>query len=355
MKIAILSSVNIKHMSLISLYTSLIDLSKHELDVIYVDKFDIDENIKNTKLFRYRIDINPNWGKIRKIKKYLNYRKYAKNILNDTDYDLVIVWGTYTAYLFNDILLKKYKGKYIINVRDYFYDDIIPISLLMNKLVKNSIYTVLSSDGFLEFLPKSNKYKVVHSKNEQIIINSETRRDIKDTFPININFIGNIRFYEINQRIIDLFKNDERIILNYIGTGGDILKKYVIENRILNVKFVDGFNIEETSKYLNNTDVLLNVYGNNSKSLDTALSIRLYYALFLKIPIIVSEGTYTGKIAKETGLGYELNFMDYDKEAFIEWYSNLNYEKISSKIKYHINIIEKQNAEFEKVLKRILS
>ncbi|QIH77981.1 capsular biosynthesis protein [Macrococcoides canis] len=355
MKIAILSSVNVKHMSLISLYTSLIDLSKHELDVIYVDKFDIDEDIKNTKIFKYRIDINPNWGKLLKIKKYLNYRKYAKNILTNTDYDLVIVWGTYTAYLFNDILLKKYKGKYIINVRDYFYDDIIPIKFIINKLVKNSIFTVLSSDGFLEFLPASNKYKVVHSKNEQIIINSEIRTNIKDTFPININFIGNIRFYDINQKIIELFKNDERVVLNYIGTGGETLKKFVTENRISNVKFVDGFNIEETSKYLNNTDVLLNAYGNNSKSLDTALSIRLYYALFLKIPIIVSKETYTGKIAKETGLGYELNFMDYDKESFIEWYRNLDYEKISSKISDQIDIIEKQNEEFEEVMKRILS
>ena len=59
MKIAILGATNIKHMSLISHYLDNIDMSKNQVDIIYTDKYDIDEKVDGiTNYYKYSVDIN---------------------------------------------------------------------------------------------------------------------------------------------------------------------------------------------------------------------------------------------------------------------------------------------------------
>ncbi|PNZ75064.1 capsular biosynthesis protein, partial [Macrococcoides caseolyticum] len=57
MKIAIISSANIMHMTLINHYLKLINLENHELDIIYTDKYNMDEEIKVSNKFKYFVDI----------------------------------------------------------------------------------------------------------------------------------------------------------------------------------------------------------------------------------------------------------------------------------------------------------
>ncbi len=68
--------------------------------------------------------------------------------------------------------------------------------------------------------------------------------------------------------------------MQYFGTGSEKLEVFARENFINNITFSGGFDLEETPKYLNEIDILNNLFGNKNIALDTALSIRMYYALF---------------------------------------------------------------------------
>lgn len=124
-KVAILSSVNIKHMSLISLYTEVLKRKNIEYDIIYMDKYDEDEEFECSTKYRYVNVINRRWPAIFKKIKYMMFVPYARKILNRNKYDFVIVWNDVAIFMFANYLSRKYKGKYSLNVRDTFIHTII--------------------------------------------------------------------------------------------------------------------------------------------------------------------------------------------------------------------------------------
>ena len=60
---------------------------------------------------------------------------------------------------------KKYKGKYIVDIRDFTLENIPFYRKAEQTVVKNSYSTVISSRGYKEFLPDYD-YKVVHNYTE---------------------------------------------------------------------------------------------------------------------------------------------------------------------------------------------
>ncbi len=112
--------------------------------------------------------------------------------------------------------------------------------------------------------------------------------DLKKDGQLILGFIGNVRFNEINQKLIKELANDSRFHMQYFGTGSEKLEVFARENFINNITFSGGFDLKETPKYLNEIDILNNLFGNQNIALDTALSIRMYYALFLNKPLITT-------------------------------------------------------------------
>ena len=64
-KVAILSAVNIKHMSLISLYTDILKNHEVQVDIIYMDKYGEDEVFDCDNKYRYVKVIDRNWNPIK--------------------------------------------------------------------------------------------------------------------------------------------------------------------------------------------------------------------------------------------------------------------------------------------------
>ncbi|RXK17228.1 capsular biosynthesis protein [Macrococcus sp. DPC7161] len=353
MRIAILAATNIRHMTLISHYLKNINLNKHDLDIIYMDRYSIDEEILCTNKYKIECKMSQKDSKVRKVRQYLKFKKEATDIIKNKDYELIIVWGSYTAHLFKNILIKQFKHKYILNIRDYFFENNRYIFHRMSKLVKNSLFTTVSSDGFLNFLPKSNKYRMIHSLNDGILSNDKICV-FKKNYPIKISFIGNVRFFDVNKKLIEVLGNDKRFILQYFGTGTDMLQQYAQENNISNIEFLNGFNVNQTLDLLKQTDIINNIYGNNNVALDTALSIRLYYSLFLKIPILTTVDTYTNEFIEETGLSYavDINKLEGIGSEIFKWYNELNTNEISEKAENKVKEIKYTN---QKVYNEFLS
>lgn len=134
-----------------------------------------------------------------------------------------------------------------------------------------------------------------------------------------------MRYIDENIKLINLFANDKRYILQYFGTGSEKIKDYCERKDIKNIKTFGRFKPEETIKFYEQTDIINNVYGNNLIGLTTALSNKLYYSIKFKLPILVSKGTYMEKLTKKYGFSFTIKYDEkYPDILFKEYNEFLN-------------------------------
>lgn len=350
-KIVILSAVNIKHMSLISLYTDFLEKNKINYDIIYMDKYNEKEKIGANKIYRYINPINKKKGFIYKILKYFKFKKYAKTILEKNKYDFIIVWNDVAIIMFGLYLAKYWPKKYCLNCRDYFGEKIFPIFYIFKKAIQYSVFTTISSKGFLSFLPKGN-YVEIESLNKKIL-NECSPRDGKTNKIIKIGFIGNVRFFKENFKFIKCLKNDNRFELHYYGTNSEKIEEYVKSKNIKNVICNGAFPIEETKKYLEKCDMINSIYGTKTIGVRTLVSIRLFYAAYMKIPILVSKGTYMQKIVEKFKMGYVVDMEERKlADKLYLWYSTFSFKEFKIGCEKLLIETEKNNKRLEEILKR---
>lgn len=288
-KICFISLGNLYLCPYISKYISLIDC---DYDVIYWDRHGVGEDINAKQIYAFQYKMNEGTSKIKKLIGYLKFRRYAFEIIDRNDYDGIVLLQASSGVLLHSILKKKYKNKYIVDIRDYTMEKNPVFFTIEKDLIDNSALAVISSKGYVSFLPPHN-YTLVHNDSfidENIIDKFESKERKKDK--IVISYIGLIRFHEQNKKVILKFKNDRRFILRFIGKDAFALKEFCKVNNVNNVELIDRFPPEKTLDYYYETDIIYNLYGSNTPLLDYALSNKLYYAAKLKMPILVCEGTY---------------------------------------------------------------
>lgn len=351
-RFAILSCVNIKHMSLISLYTDILKRENVQYDVIYMDKYNEDEEIECNCKYRYVNKIDRNLPKIIKKIKYYRFKPWACRIINKNKYDFIIVWNDLAIFLFANYLSKNFKGRYCLNVRDNLYYDKPRYSEMYERCFSNSAFNTISSTGYLDILPRNVKYYPIHSLNLSALKNMKVHdRMRKKDEKIRIGFIGYVRYFERNQELLDCFANDPRYEVHFYGKCADVLKKYAEAKTILNGVFHDSFPVGDTAKYLENIDIMNNLYGNESLNTRKAVSIKFFHSLYAKIPILVNSDTYIGKIATSLGLGfYVTEFSDKFKDDLYEWYHQINFSELCKNSEQYIEFAEKENRDFEIVV-----
>ena len=350
-KICILSAVNIKHMSLISLYTEELTKLKIEFDIIYMDKYNKEEYINAKNIYRYVNIINPKTLKFMRGLKYFKFINYAKKILEKNKYDFIIVWNDVAILLFANYLRKKWAGKYCLNIRDYFYQKNIFVYNRFKKVIENAAFTTLSSSGYTMFLPKRD-YVYLNSFNKELLSKCTSKTSLAK-IPLRLSFIGNVRFFEENYKLIDALKNDNRYELHYHGTNSDIIEKYIQENNVKNVVCSGSFPINDTKKYLENSDIINNVFGNSTIDVKTLTSIRLYHAAYMKEPILVSKNSHMEKIAKKYKIGYSIDLTEKNlADELYQWYMSINFKELKENCDKLLDDAEKENFKFVKILKK---
>lgn len=353
MKVCILSTANLKHMTLISLYTRILEEKSIDYDVIYVDKYgDFEFFGDHATLYPYRITVNRKLPRIIKLFKYIRFKKFATKILSKNNYDIIIIWNSFTALIFGAYLSKNYSGKYIINIRDYCYERIQIIYRMMKRVIENCMLSTISSEGFKVFLPPFN-YLTIHSLNKDVLKKCEKRllpRSISQ--PLRIGFIGYVRFFEMDKRLIDALGNDNRYVLKFIGEGSNVLESYAMQKGYNNVLCVGRFEPDDTADLLTEIDIINNLYGNGKIELDTALSIKLYYAAYIYLPILVCDRTYMSEIAEKLGIGFTVKETSYDTlgDTLYKWYFSTDFSDLQRRCSNFLAEIESKNQELEQIL-----
>jgi hypothetical protein len=330
-------------------YLSTIDC---DYDVIFWNRHNVEEKTSAQNQFVFNYSIDEGKSKLSKLIGYLKFRAFAKRILQKADYDGVIVFTTSAGILLKDVLRKNYKNKYIVDVRDYTLENNSLFLEYEKQLINNSFFTVISSKGYLKFLPYYDHYVLTHNN---LTIDEKRLQRFRDKKKngnaIVISYIGLIRFHDQNKRIIDTFGGDDRFIVRFIGKDAFALKEYCEQRMVKNVELIDWFPPEKTLDYYYETDIICNLYGNHTPLLDYALSNKLYYAALLHIPILVCPDTFMAEISTEYGFGYVFSFeRENAKDELYNYYRNIDCNNFIEDCERFNKTVENDNQLFTKKL-----
>lgn len=346
MRAIIILGANIKYCPYIAMYLNELEKLSYEIDLVYWDRFGLNEKADGQyRVFPYKKKLDNSVTPIKKIPGFLGFRKFAKSFLKRNDYSVVLIFDTQFAVLMSDIIRKKYKKRYIYDMRDLSYESIPWYKKRMNEVVDSSIATFVSSDGFRQFFKGQKNIYTVHNfkeKDEKFEAPNKMKKEV-----ITISCWGILRDYEIYKEIVDQLGNDGRFLLKFYGPLIDdmqVLEKYVHDNKIPNVKFFGVYSETDRYHFAQTTDILLNVYLNVDKKTNPIMSNKYYDGVFFKIPQIVMKGSFMEKYVVENYLGISISEEDNIREKILNYYKELDMSKfVEACSKEKQRIIDEQN------------
>lgn len=306
-RICIVTTRNIFDAPCLDKYKNLIT---EDFDIIYWDRCDISEDCGAVNYYKFNGKANSDASKMTKMFLYFKFLIFAKKILKKNDYKKLIVFPSQTAWLILNELKGRYKKKYIFDIRDYAGENNKLINKMTATAVENSSVCSITSEAYKSFLPEG-EYVVSHNIQniEQTLIDEYRLRNRGDG-PIVLSFIGSVRFIEQQKRLIRLFGNDERFEIRYIGRGSEQLADFCEKGNYKNVRLIGRFDRSQLGMFYSESDMAINVYGNNDPYLDYALSNKLYSAAMMGMPILVSPKTYMAEITEKYNMGIAVDLDD---------------------------------------------
>lgn len=359
MKVVIVGIQNIKHMTTASVYTDLLINTDIEYDIIYMDKYGIDEKNHARKVFKFSVNTKHLSTPAGKLFEAMRFRKYATNIMSKEHYDFVILWREYAVFLFSSYVYRHYAGKYSVNIRDLWNKKNAIITYYVKKALRKSTFNTVCSDGFIPHLPKA-EYLFLHCINYEAIKKLSITNSAKnEKNPLVITYIGALRYFDYCCKVVDVFANDDRFEIRFIGQGSEAIQEYANKNNYNNVVCKGAFEAEKTAELLEGTDIVNCAYGAESEAERALLPTRFYYAIYLGIPILDSEGTWLQKKAKELSVGITIPSDLSNKRGIAdmvyETYMNMDFEIIQRNSNNYIKEIEETTRSFEKKLLGLLN
>lgn len=328
-------------------------------DVVFWDRFSNGDLDKIDNEFTLHRICTLGGNKVKKIPAFIYFRNKLKYIIENDSYDKIVVLNTMPGILLSDILLKKYRNKYILDIRDYTYEKFRFYKYRVERLIDNSFFTAISSEGFKEFL--GNSSKLVTNHNISNIEHLQNNKDAKGYESLkrkvyNIGFLGVVRYERENLKLITAFKNSDVLKFYYIGRMYPEckLREFCENNSVTNVAFKPEFSNEEKPELYKNIDMINAVYGSNSIEVTTALPNKLYDALIFKKPMLVSKNTYLSSIVDAYNLGVSIDIDNDNIKDVILNYINSDYsqeffsgtEKFLKKVLLDQEIYKKRIDEF---------
>mgnify|MGYP000908847405 CR=1 FL=1 len=233
---------------------------------------------------------------------------------------------------------------YIYEISDILYgykkfDLLRPLFVRIDKyFIKNSILTIMTSQGFADFFFK-NKYpdNIIVQPNRLSVFFSDIQRP-ELNFDLNSKklrfaYVGAFRYPNTVFRfakIIGKFYPQHE----FHFYGDSILTNQIISisESYENVKYFGSFkNPDDLIPIYNNFDVVVACYDIQSLNERIAEPNKLYEALFFNKPIIVSKNTFLSKKVEKLNCGYAIDASNDDNiKTFVD---SINDKEINEMIK----------------------
>ena len=344
MKVGIVAANNIRISPYVFPYTKLLDEMGIEYDVLFPNR-----NINMVDIYRFNT-INVPWkNRNRKIANFYDYSKKIKNLCKDK-YDFLIILTTVNGVFFYPWLKKYYSNKYILDIRDYTYENNLLYFEVEKRLIKRAKSVVISSPKYKHFLPKGD-YTVMHNINN---IDNDEYSFCLNEGRLRIGYVGSISYRNQCEKIIDLVNNDDRFELHFYGDGVDriYLENYAQKYNNSRIKFHGPYLQEEKDDIIEQIDIIFNAYGNGKPLLDYALSNKLYDALKHHKLLLTSPNTYMNEVGGP--LAYPINFDNNSLDGLYIWYKQINKDIIDSYSRKTLDSVKRENEKTRRLLEKVL-
>lgn len=338
MKIGIVAANNLVYSPYVGFYTEIFKDSGIDCEVIFPDRNGIEDrcSVKTHRL---------NWDREKNsLTNYLKYYNNVKKTVLKEKYDFLILLTSISGVFLSGWVKKHYPGRYIVDIRDYTYEDNFLYYALEKKAVENSLLNVISSKKFTEFLPQNN-YLVCHN-----ITFPEKPGRYRFYYPdrerIVIGYIGTVTYEAQCEKLINLVKSDSRFEFHIYGggVGAKELRDIVNSADCERIKIFGQYTPEEKESLIEKTDILFNAYGCGIPLLDTALSNKLYDSLYYRKFLLTSPGTYMEQVSGE--LAYSLDLPKADSlDGLYNWIFERDLEKADLYAENLLNEFIKENNE----------
>lgn len=350
MRVLIVGNGNIFLMPYLRYYVEALERNGIEYDVVYWDRLNIKETDKSNYI---RFTQTTSGVGLESLPGYLNYYRIIKSLFVHRSYDMCIVFTLQMAILLKYLLCNI---PYILDIRDFTYEYLPVYRHLEKQLIDGAAMNTISSEGFLEWLPKGRQYAICKNLSFDIHLhnstpfNSETR---------NINYIGAIRYLKGNIDFLKVCGKINNLKLNYYGSSQVIDKRiaqYCTAHQISNVTMHGIFRDEEIHHLYAQANFIHSVYGTETANTRSLLPNRLCGACAHKRPVIVSSQTHLADVVSKNGLGIIFDPHDADSfQAQMDWYyARANYALFCNNCETYLAQISREMEKFQIQLQSVL-
>lgn len=355
--IGIVFILDLEYAPYINRYTEIIEKTGKEYEIITWSRI---KDSENYRVISYKKRANLGDGKFKKLFDFLNYSRFLKKTIKTKKYEKLIVLTTISGFLIFNLLLGKYKERFVFDIRDYSYEKIKPYKFIEALIIKRSFFTVISSEGFLRFLPKSNKYVICHNILPKEIENANVEQLQYYGRPNNkiiISFIGAVRHFELNKRMIDIFINDERFELRFHGNGRayEAIKEYVKMANASNVKVTGKYDRSDKNELMKGVTLINGYYSEKEIANTTAISNKYYDSMIYHIPFWGNPLCYVGQLAVKKGIGINAFLNETIKDKIIEQIDKLDYSELSLNCEKELEKVLDEDREFERKITEFIN
>ena len=299
-------------------YERMLEKNSIDYEVIFWNRTGIKNDLLGTK--EKEIVLRCRSKAIHKIMDFVSWRIKVIKILKKEKYDFLIVLSTYPAFLLSSYLFKCYRQKYIFDIRDYSMEENPLFGSVVTKLIDKSVFTTISSKGYLHWLKPSSKIIPNHNiTNYQE--NYEKHIRLRSNDKLNFTFVGNVRLDKQTEAVLLKLKNSNKYTSGFVGRILPTCNVVQLchDSDIRNVYFEGPFTNKHKPEIYRNIDLINAIYANDHKNIrladSTPLPNRVYDAAVFKCPIIASRGTYLAELIDEYYLGFSVNGFDNDIES----------------------------------------
>lgn len=351
---AILSLTDLRHITLIKIYTDYFDQENIPYDIICTSRYEDGNNsYRNADVYSYKAS-SVSDSKIKKLLKYIEFRNYAIKVLKENNYKFTIVWGEHTAVIFSDYLSNH--GHYCVNIRDVGFWKFPFYWKRLTQAVKSSDFSTWCAPRGVELLPPKD-YVIVLNQNKELVSNARIEHSlVKTGNKLRIGVVGYIRHVEPTKKLMNVLKNDERFIVQLFGTGAEELAEYAKEIGMINIEIEGTFTPDKTAELLDRIDVINCYCGDGAVDNTIALGtpIRYGYSTCLYKPAIVSPNTYISDRTNELNIAFTINDMDTFGDDFYDWYYSLNFDEFKTGCEEFNRAFEESEIKLHKVCDKII-
>ena len=226
---------------------------------------------------------------------------------------------------------------------------------------KQSIATVLTSQGFVEYLYKEKPENVFVLPNK-LPASYRTITRPEPSVTINMDklkfaFVGLLRYKNtITPFVEELMAFNPNYEFHFWGDGAEAEKEYVnnLCVKYENVQYHGPFrNPDDLAAIYSSFDINFACYDIQSDNERIAEPNKLYESMFYLKPIMVSPGTFVSKVVERTGNGFVVDC--HDDSCIREFLESLSKQVLIEKIKLIAGISRNDVIDCEKDIEILIN